>query len=186
MPPFFDTEVRSFMPDKVDIQYAMEHTHVLREPDRRIDTFGSSRFHFIILSEMMDEVGKVIVRRGTVEAYKPQIIKPKHYSSVELEGFDDKAREFLDWLKENNIEPVYFQYGFNFRRTEVNSEMITGAYETVKAQILDKVHTDDDPMMAVMEAIEDTWEIGLLKFSVDMIQKSQGINQFDFKRKGLI
>jgi hypothetical protein len=101
---FFDTEVRSFMPDKVDIQYAMEHTHVLREPDRRIDTFGSSRFHFIILSEMMDEVGEVIVRRGTVEAYKPQIIKPKHYSSVELEGFDDKARDFLDWLKENNID----------------------------------------------------------------------------------
>jgi hypothetical protein len=174
------------MPYQVDIQYAMEHTHVLREPAHRIDTFGSSRFHFIILSEMMDECGKVILRRGTVEAYKPKIIKPTHYSSVELEGFDDRARELLEWLKENNIEPVYFQYGFNFKRTEVNSEMITGNYESVKAEVLDKVHSEDDPMMVVMEAIEDTWEIGLLKFSIDMIQKSQEINQFDFKRKGLI
>lgn len=174
------------MPNKADIQYAMEHTHVLREPDRRIDTFGNSRFHFIIISEMMDEAGKVVLRRGTVEAYKPQIIKPAHYSSVELEGFDEKARDFLNWLKDNDKEPVYFQYGFNFKRTEVNSEIITGAYETVKAEILDKVQIEDDPMMAVMEAIEDTWEIGLLKFSVDMIQKSQEINQFDFKRKGLI
>ena len=174
------------MPDQVDIQYAMEHTHVLREPDHRIDTFGNSRFHFIILSEMMDECGKVILRRGTVEAHKPKIIKPTHYSSVELEGFDDKARELLDWLKENNIEPVYFQYGFNFKRTEVNSEIITGAYETVKAEVLDKVYSEDDPMMVVIEAIEDTWEIGLLKFSIDMIQKSQEINQFDFKRKGLM
>jgi hypothetical protein len=174
------------MPDQVDIQYAMEHTHVLREPDHRIDTFGNSRFHFIILSEMMDECGKVILRRGTVEAHKPKIIKPTHYSSVELEGFDDNARELLDWLKENNIEPVYFQYGFNFKRTEVNSEIITGAYETVKAEVLDKVYSEDDPMMVVIEAIEDTWEIGLLKFSIDMIQKSQEINQFDFKRKGLM
>ena len=186
MPPFLILDLRFTMPEPIDIQYAMEHTHILREPDRRIDTFGSSRFHFIILSEMMDEVDKVIVRKGTVEAFKPQIIKPAHFSSVELEGFDDKARAFLDWLKENNMEPVYFQYGFNFKRTEVNSEIITGAYETVKSQILDKVHTEDDPMMAVMEAIEDTWEIGLLKFSIDMIQKSQEINQFDFKRKGLI
>ncbi len=174
------------MPKQSDIKYAMEHTHVLREPDRRIDTFGSSRFHFIILSEVMDEVNKVVLRRGTVDAYKPQIIKPTHYSSVELEGFDEKAREFLDWLKENDMEPVYFQYGFNFKRTEVNSEILTGEYETVKAEVLDKVHAEDDPMMAVMESIEDTWEVGLLKFSIDMIQKSQEINQFDFKRKGLI
>jgi len=174
------------MPDQIDIQYAMENTHVLREPDRRINTFGNSRFHFIVLSEMMDEVGKVILRKGTVEAYKPQIIRPTHYSSVELEGFDEKARELLDWLKENDLEPVCFQYGFNFKRTEVNTEIITGNYESIKAQVLDQVHDEDDPMMAVMESIEDTWEIGLLKFSVDMIQKSQEINQFDFKRKGLL
>jgi len=174
------------MAKQSDIQYAMEHSHVLREPDHRIDTFGSTRFHFVILSEMMDEVGKVIVRRGTVEAFKPKIIKPAHFSSVELEGFDEKARELLDWLKEQKMEPVYFQYGFNFKRTEVNSEIITGNYETVKAEILDKVHAEDDPMMGVMESIEDAWEIGLLKFSIDMIQKSQEINQFDFKRRGLI
>lgn len=174
------------MAHKVDIEYAMEHTHVLREPDRRIDTFGSSTFHFIILSEVMDDANKVVLRRGSVEAHKPQIIKPTQYSSVELEGFNDGAREFLDWLKENDLEPVYFQYGFNFKRTNVKSEIITGAYETVKAEILDKVHKEDDPMMAVMESIEDAWEIGLLKFSIDIIQKSQEINQFDFKRKGLI
>jgi hypothetical protein len=174
------------MPNQTDIQYAMEHTHVLREPDRRIDTFGSTKFHFVILSEMMDEAGKVIIRRGSVEAHKPKIIKPSHYSSVELEGFDDRAKELLDWLKSENMEPVFFQYGFNFKRTEVGSEVVTGAYETVKSEVLDKVHAEDDPMMAVMEAIEDTWEIALLKFSIDIIQKSQEINQFDFKRKGLI
>jgi hypothetical protein len=175
---FFNNRFRFAMPDQVDIQYAMEHTRVLREPDHRIDTFGNTKFHFIILSEMMDEVGRVILRSGTVE--------PTMYSSVELEGFDDKAQGLLDWLKMNNIEPVYFQYGFNFKRTKVSNETITGSYETVKAQVLDKVRVEDDPMMVVMESIEDTWEIGLLKFSIDIIQKSLEINHFDFKRKGLI
>ena len=139
------------MPKEYDIQYAMEHSHVLREPDHRIDTFGNTRFHFVIISEMMDEVDKVIIRRGSVEAYKPKIIKPAHYSSVELEGFDDKAKKLLEWLKSNDKEPVFFQYGFNFKRTEVNTENMTGKYDVVKAELLDKVRDEDDPMMAVME-----------------------------------
>ena len=33
-----------YSPD--DVQYALETTRVLYEPDRRIDTFGSTRFEF--------------------------------------------------------------------------------------------------------------------------------------------
>lgn len=159
---------------------------MLREPDRRIDTFGSTRFKFVIVSELMDCVGKVKVRRGEVEAQKPQIIKPAAYNSVELEGFDEKARELLEWLKDKGVEPVYFQYGFSFRRTAVNEEIISDHFEAVKQRVLDKVHRDDDPMVAVIEGMEDAWEVGLLKFSIDMIGKSQGINQFDFHRRGLL
>jgi hypothetical protein len=38
----------------------------------------------------------------------------------------------------------------------------------------------------VIQGVDDTWEISLLKFTVDMIAKSQGINVFDFKRRGLL
>jgi len=169
-----------------DIQYAMENTHVLREPDRRIDTFGSSRFKFIILSEMMDSVGKIRIRRGEVEAHKPQIIKPASYNSVDLEGFDEKAAELLDWLKQHGGEPVFFQYGFSFKRTHAVEEVLLGKMEDVKARILSEVNAEDDPMMAVIEGVDDTWEVGLLKFSIDMIQKSQDINAFDYKRRGLL
>ena len=39
---------------------------------------------------------------------------------------------------------------------------------------------------AVIRGVDDTWEISLLKFNMDMIEQSQGINVFDFKRKGLL
>ena len=37
-----------------DIVYAMETTQVLYEPARRIDTFGSTRFDFHLITEFMD------------------------------------------------------------------------------------------------------------------------------------
>lgn len=164
----------------------MENTHVLREPDRRIDTFGVTKFKFTIISELMDSVGKIRVRSGEVEAQKPQIIKPAAYNNVELEGFDQKANEFLAWLKDKGLEPVFFQYGFSFRRTEANEEIITDHMANVKDKVLAAAHEKDDPMMAVIEGVDDAWEVGLLKFAIDIIGKSQEINKFDFKRRGLL
>ena len=59
-----------------DIQYALETTRVLREPDRRIETFGETRFEFQIISELMDQVGQVRIRTGEVEAMRPRILRP--------------------------------------------------------------------------------------------------------------
>ena len=43
-----------------------------------------------------------------------------------------------------------------------------------------------NPLAAVIHGVDDAWEICLLKFTVEMIGKSQGINVFDFKRRGLL
>lgn len=168
------------------IQYAMENTKVLREPDHRIDTFSATRFRFRIVSELMDSVDEVRVREGEVEAQNPQIIKPAAYNSVELEGFDEKAQELLDWMKQKGVEPVFFQYGFHFRRSQVQEKIYSDSIEMVKERVLEQTHREDDPMMVVVEGVDDAWEIGPLKFTIDMIEKSQSINQFDFKRRGLL
>jgi len=168
------------------IQYAMENTKVLREPDRRIDTFSTTSFKFTIVSELMDSVGKVRVRRGEMQAQKPQIIKPASYNSVELEGFDEKGKELLEWMNQKGVEPVFFQYGFHFRRTAVREQIFSENIELVKERLLEEASLKDDPMLALVEGIDDAWEIGLLKFTIDMIEKSQSINQFDFKRRGLL
>lgn len=178
--------IMSQTPNKDAMEYAMENTHVLREPDRRIDTFDSTGFKFVIISELMDSVGKVRVRTGEVMAEKPQIITPDAYKQVQLEGFDEKAGKLLAWLKDKGLEPVFFQYGFCFRRTEASEEIITDSMDAVKERVLAEALRRDDPMLAVMEGVDDAWEVGLLKFAIDMIEKSHEINQFDFKRRGLL
>ncbi len=177
------------MPSQDDIQYAMETTRVLHEPDHRIQTFGETRFEFQLLSEPMDQVGKVRVRTGEVEAMKPRILRPEPYRDVELEGFDENARARFDAMvekfKEEGRDLAFLQYGFRFRRGAVNEELLQDTIESVREKVLEDIRRSGNPARAIIEGVDDTWEISVLKFSFDMILKSHEINAFDFKRKGL-
>ena len=146
-----------FSPD--DFQYAMETTRVLHEPDRRIETFGSTRFEFEILSEQMDSVGKVMVRRGEVEAQKPQLIKPTGLSEIELDGFDPKVMQVIEHLREMGADLSFLQYGFQFRRSEVSEEVVHERIETVRDNVISEVRRTGNPSLAIIESVDDAWEI---------------------------
>ena len=64
----------------------MRQTRVLYVPDRRIDSFGDTRFNFRMVTEPMDEVGLCRIRSGWVEANRPRIIRPADLRGVETEG----------------------------------------------------------------------------------------------------
>ena len=72
-----------YKPD--DIEYAIENSHILREPDRRIDTFGVTRFKFLTVSVLMDNAAAVRIRSGEVEAQKPTIIKPSGFNDMSVD-----------------------------------------------------------------------------------------------------
>jgi hypothetical protein len=173
-----------------NIQYALETTKVLREPDRRIDTFGETRFEFQLLSELMDRSGEVRIRTGSIEAMKPRILRPAAYNEVELEGFDPSARERFDKLveklKAEGKDLAFLQYGFQFRRGNVHEEIIHDTMDAVRERVLEDIRRTGNPSRAIIEGVDDAWEISLLKFSFEMILRSHEINAFDFKRRGLI
>ncbi|MFT3990771.1 MAG: hypothetical protein QM680_05115 [Luteolibacter sp.] len=173
-----------------DIQYALETTKVIHEPDRRIETFGQTRFEFQLISELMDQAGQVRVRTGEVEAMKPRIVRPVAYNEVELEGFDPSARERFDRMVEKFREQgknlAFMQYGFQFKRGHVHEEIIHDSLEAVKERLLEDIRKSGNPSLAIIEGVDDAWEISLLKFSFEIILRSQEINAFDFKRRGLL
>ena len=169
-----------------NFQYAMETTRVIHEPDRRIETFGATRFEFEILSEPMDTVGEVCIRRGEVEAQKPQLIKPDGFNEIELDGFDPKVLRVIEHFKEQGIDLSFLQYGFQFKRSDVSKEVVHERIETVTDNVLDAVRVSGNPSLAIIQSVDDAWEVGIMKFTLDMIMKSQDINRFDLKRRGLI
>jgi len=173
-----------------DIQYAMEATRVLMEPDRRIDTFGETRFEFQLLSQLMYSKGQLRIRTGEVEALKPQIVRPNGYSDIELEGFDDKARERFDALVEKlraqGQDMAFLNYGFRFKRGQVTEEIVHDSMEVVRDRVMEDARIKGNPARAIIEGVDDAWEVSIFKFSFEMIVRSWAINRFDFQRRGLL
>ncbi len=173
-----------------DIHYALETTQILHEPDRRIDTFGETNFEFQLISELMDRSGEVRIRTGQVEAMRPRILRPSAYQEVELEGFDDSARarfnRLVEKLEAEGRDLAFLQYGFKFKRGQVHEEIIHDSIDSVRERVLEDIRRTGNPSRAIIEGVDDAWEISVLKFSFEMILRSREINAFDFKRKGLI
>lgn len=183
-------QIATTMPNQDDIQYALEVTRVLQEPDRRIDTFGETRFEFQLLSEPMDRIGQVRIRSGEMQAQRPMLLKPDGYRDYEFQGFEDEAREkfdeLLDRMRSQGRDLAILQYGFQFRRSDIKEELVNAPMEAVREQVLEAARMLGNPAQAIIEGVDDTWEISLLKFSLEMILQSQSINAFDLKRRGLI
>ncbi len=173
-----------------DIHYALETTKVLREPDRRIDTFGETRFEFQLISELMDRTNEVRIRTGEVEAMRPRILRPSAYNEVALDGFDPSARarfdKLVDKLKAEGKDLAFLQYGFQFKRGQVHEEIVYDSMDAVRERVLEDIRRTGNPARAIIEGVDDAWEISILKFSFEMILRSHEINAFDFKRRGLI
>ena len=171
--------------DADSFQYAMENTEVIVAPQRRIETFGSTSFRFYHVSELMDSANQVRVRDGRLHADRPQIIAPGHLDRMLLEGFGEKAEQFMQWLQRNAGHLAVLKYGFQFRKTEVTESLVHSPMEEVIDRLKEVVDYSEDPLSAVIRGVDEGWEVSLLKFASDLIQESSAGNMGDFRRRGL-
>ena len=171
---------------KDDFDYAIENTQVIVAPEGRIQTFGSTSFRFYLISELMDRVDEVRVRNGNIQAERPQILSPDHFHRLLLEGFGENARRYADQLQEHVRDIAVLRYGFQFRKTDVTEETVRDSMDAVINKTRRRVEAQNEPLSAVIQGVDDGWEICLLKFTIDMIERSSGGNLGDFRRRGLL
>ena len=169
-----------------DFQYAVENTEVILAPQGQIATFGHTSFRFYLISELMDQVDEVRVRDGRIHAERPQILTPDHYARLLLEGFGEKAQRFAQQLREQRQKFAVLRYGFQFRKTDVVEKIVRASMAAVIEQTKARVERDDEPLSAVIQGVDDAWEVCLLKFTIDLIERSSGGNLGDFRRRGLM
>ena len=172
-----------------DFQYALENTHLLLGPRRQIDTFGNTHFRFHLLTESMDRINEVRIREGTIHAERPQLLTPEHHAKLLLENFGTKAEEFAEWLRQpGRPSPTMLKYGFQFRRSEVSESVLTDSFEAVSARVREQVEArqETEPLSAVLQGVEDAWEVCLLKFTMDLVQGSGPGNVGDLRRRGML
>ena len=173
--------------DDAETAYAIQNTRILYAPERRIDTFGDTRFEFLLISEPMDSVGHCRVRSGWVEASRPRILRPSDLLGVEMEGFSAEAQQFMEWMKQRGAKlQALLKYGFRLQRSDVRVEYLHEDVREVGDRMVADAAKNGDCYRAVILGVDDAWEVSLLCFMIEMIQQSHEINIFDFTRRGLI
>ncbi len=169
-----------------DFQYAAENTQVILAPEQQIATFGSTSFRFYLISELMDQVNEVRVRDGRIHAERPQIVTPEHYARLLLEGFGDKAQKYVEQLRERMSRFAVVRYGFQFRKTDVTENTFRESIESVVERTKHRVQNSQEPLSAVIQGVDDAWEVCLLKFTIDLIERSSGGNIGEMRKRGLL
>ena len=172
--------------NKENFEYAIENTQVILAPEQQIATFGSTSFNFYLISELMDRVDSVRVRNGKIHAERPQILTPEHYTRLLLEGFGEKAQQYVDQLRERMHNIAVLRYGFQFRKTDMTEETLRDSVGAVINRTKRLVENANEPLSAVIQGVDDAWEVCLLKFTIDLIERSSGGNMGDFRRRGLV
>ncbi len=167
-------------------QYAIESMVVVRAPQQRIETFGNTSFRFYLVTELMDSAHQVRVREGYLHIERPQIVTPGFIRRSLLEGFGERAEEFVGWLQENARDLAIVKYGFQFRKTAVVEELIQSPLATVISRLEERVEQEENPFSAIIQGVDEGWEVCLLKFAVDLIQQSSGQHFEDFRKRGLL
>src|SRR5256886_8041285 len=114
-----------------DIEYAIENTQVILAPERQIATFGNTSFEFHLISELMDRVDQVRIRTGRIEAERPKILSPEYFCRMMLEGFGEKAQEYVQRLRETAQQIAELRYGFQFRKSGVTEETVSASLQSV-------------------------------------------------------
>jgi hypothetical protein len=173
-----------FKPD--DFQYAMENTRVIVKPVRRIEAFGSVNFHFYLISELMDQADHVRVRDGQIHAERPQILTAESCAKVLLEGFGDSARDFAGWMERQRENMALLKYGFQFRKSGVVENIVKSPIAEVVERVREQVTAAMQPSSAIIQGVDDAWEVCLLKFTMELVQQSAGGNMGEFRKRGLI
>ena len=169
-----------------DFDYAVENTHVIVAPEQQIATFGSTSFNFYLISELMDRVDQVRIRNGKIHAERPQILAPEHYWRLLLDGFGEKAQRYVEQLREHTRNVAVLRYGFQFRKTDLSEHTLRDSVDAVINRTRQNVESKNEPLSAVIHGVDDAWEVCLLKFTIDLVERSSGSNLGDFRKRGLI
>src|SRR5713101_2849294 len=171
---------------KDDFDYAIENTQVILAPEQQIATFGTTSFHFYLISELMDRVDQVRIRNGKIHAERPQILTPEHYCRLLLEGFGEKAEHYVDQLRDQTRNIAVLRYGFQFRKTDLSEQTLRDSIDAVISRTKRRVESANEPLSAIIQGVDDAWEVCLLKFTIDLVERSSGGNLGDFRKRGLL
>ena len=166
-----------------DRWYAAKSARFLVEPSHRLETFGNTLVNYHLVSELPDHPGKVRVREGRLEAHQPLVITP-HVAEVEMEGFGDEAKAYLEFLKENEKNLRILQYGYHLKSDNFSEQIVTDRLSVVTERVKDEVVASNDKFAAVVQCVDEPWDVALVELWLREVNRSAKGNIDELQKNG--
>lgn len=166
------------MEDK--IRYAVEHTELIRPPQQRLATFGSTTISYYVVSGLAENI--TVVRDGKVIAERPRIVTPSYL--INVEGFSEQARNYIAMTaREHPHEPgVFYRYKNEPREMNVVSESMRQVIGKLSSQL----EEENNPLSAIIKGVEELWDVSLLMFIYHLTRRAVSSNVAEFRHRGFL
>ncbi len=172
------------------IEYAIRNTRVVRPPRQLLATFGTTVIRYHLVSDPVyrefDAAGTTpesVVREGTVRAEKPQVVTPFYMSRAE--GVSESASRYLEDIRRElgqDSPGLLYTYKNDFEGTSIVSDGVS----EVAARIRERLDKDDRPLEAVIQGVDELWDISLMKFIFELTNSSARANASELHSMGLL
>ena len=166
-----------------DRWYAARKARILVSPSHHLETFGNTLVNYHLISELDDYPGKVRIREGRLEAHQPLVIAPT-FSEVSTDGFSDEARAYVEWLKMNEENLRILRYGYCLKTDNFSEQIVTDSLAAVTERVKEEVRASRDEFAAVLQGVDDPWDIALVELWRHEVERSAGRNIRELGEKG--
>jgi hypothetical protein len=160
------------------IESVISQTQVLRAPRQKLATFGSTNVHYYMITELMNEVN--VVREGRVIAARPKIVTPVYL--INVEGFSGPAKRYIEMMAEKHPNEPGIYYTYKNETGEMN--IVSQSLPELVDKINERIDGRNDPLSAVIQGVEEMWDVSLLKFTFELTRNSVQHNISEMYSRG--
>lgn len=168
-----------------DRWYAAKNAKFVLEPSHCLETFGSTVVNYHLVSELSDYPNKVRIREGRLEAHPPLVITPQ-MPDVQVDGFGEAAREYIDFIRSHIKDLRILRYGYHLKSDNFSEQIVTGRLPMVTAHVAAEVKAKNDPCAAVVQCVDDPWDVALVELWLREINRSAPTNIRELNEKGFL
>lgn len=162
------------------IRYAVERTELVRPPQQKLATFGSTTLSYYVVTGLAENIS--VIRDGKVVAERPRIVTPSYL--VNVEGFSESARQYISMMAvEHPHDPgVFYRYKNEPRNMDVVSESVRQVIGKLDARL----EEEKNPLSTIIKGVEEFWDVSLLMFIYHLTTSAVSRNVAEFQRRGLL
>jgi hypothetical protein len=154
-------------------------TKILIQPKHTIPTFGNFSIKYYFLASL--DMRKTRLREGSISFEKPKIILTEKIGEL-FEGYGHDVEKFINEIYYELSQELRI-IGYHFKHEAAQNKIMLEPFSAVLRKIREQ--SVDESRMAIITGVDTSFELSILKFTLEMINRSFPGNITELEEHGL-